>query len=106
MKMILESSDGSRTPAPSLLSVQKAIDGLENMDDGYVVIGPDEMTYVQCLGNSKQGYILEYQEGDTDQHFQAINNDWLPGSLADRLWRYADGDPTWKEGIDWERIEI
>ena len=106
MKMILESSGDGRTTAPSLLTVRKAIEALEDTDDGFVVVGPDEMTYVQCQGNSRKGFILEYQEGDTDNHFQAINTDWTTDLLVDRIWRYVDGDSTWKEGMGWERIEI
>lgn len=61
---------------------------------------------MQAAGDREAGFILEYQEGDTDWHFKATREKIPLAEVVKAFQLYASGDGGWKAILDWERIEL
>lgn len=105
--MTLELSSGKRIPTPSPEDIRDALMSLDVQRDGegFVILGPTEMTYVQASGDRKIGFDLEYQEGTRGHHFRAERADYSAEEVEEVLRAYRDGTIRWSEYGDWKRID-
>jgi len=82
-------------------TVLDALAQLENRTDPFVFLLRSELTYIQGLWTDK-GYILEYQDGDVEQHF--TNPKLLTlDEIQTVFLQYLAGDAAWKEQYDFEK---
>jgi len=75
-----------------------------NKGEAFLVLGTNDMTYVQCSGDVKAGFDLEYQEGSVKKHFRATR-DFKQDEIIAIFVAYAKGDFSWKDKIAWESIK-
>ncbi len=88
----------SKEKLPELLkSIQKT-------DDPFLILEHDEMTYMQVLWTSR-GYIVEYQEGSIKKHYGSQKKVSMTEARKS-LELYFDGDKSWKNRIDYEKMKI
>jgi hypothetical protein len=73
--------------------------------DGYAILGHDELTYIQAAGSSQDGFILEYQAGDTDEHFLCHDRRSL-NEITTAFIDYAKGNESWCSAFRWEKMEM
>ncbi len=99
---------GDRTiDSPSEAELREALEGLDAIEgDAFLVLGREEMTYIQCMGDGRMGFELQYQEGSLDKHYRAKNERFDVEDILVRFVSYAAGRDSWKEGVEWEQIEI
>jgi len=73
-----------------------------------ILSGADVNTYIQCAerGEAPWGYILEYQDGSLDQHFQAVGGPISLKQIVASFRKYCNGDASWLTDFEWERIEL
>ncbi|MCA9758835.1 MAG: hypothetical protein KDA27_23780 [Candidatus Eisenbacteria bacterium] len=64
------------------------------------------MFYVQTAGDPDDGFLLEYQEGSLDQHFQSVRQD-LPLETVEKTFQmYLVNDSSWKSGAEWAPLDL
>jgi hypothetical protein len=82
------------------------------VSDQFAILGPDDLTYVQTLLTT-DGFVLQYQEGDTEHHYESVRGDlnglrwWRPlartstamlhggGHLSGGRWKSGPGHTDW-----------
>jgi hypothetical protein len=72
--------------------------------DAFVILESDEMTYMQVSGDRNVGFVLEYQEGTVEKHYQSQRKDIPFEKIAQTLYAYRDGQHHWKEWFHLECI--
>jgi hypothetical protein len=103
--MVLELEDGTTIERPTDAQIHEALATLQgDMGNEFAILGQNEMTYMQAAPMD-EGYVLEFQEGDTNHHYQAV--DLLPlSAVIEAFQMYQRGDETWKLKTQWQRIDL
>jgi hypothetical protein len=99
--MRLETENGGTFQDPSDGEIAAALSRL----DGYAILSHDELTYLQAAGTSQDNFVLEYQEGDTEEHFACPDRLSL-NQITTAFLAYAKGNPSWCSAFRWEKLEI
>jgi hypothetical protein len=95
--MRLELSDGSGLDDPTPEQIAEALAALPADAGSFAILSREELTYLQTSGSAKEGFVLEYQEGGLDQHYQSVAKQ-LPLDLVTRAFQcYAAADESWRE---------
>jgi hypothetical protein len=74
----------------------------------FAILAANEDTYLQCAERKEAPYeyILEYQEGDLSQHYQATNGGVPLERVIATFIKYLRGDQSWKSDFEWRRMEL
>ena len=82
-------------------SIANVIQSLEGRDDPFAILEQNELTYLQALW-TPDGYHLEVQEGNVDQHFQSTSP--VPKEQVISCFQaYLSNDHSWKSEIEFEQ---
>lgn len=101
----LETADGHiDTPSPK--DIDETLRSLDGHHNNFVILGCDEMTYMQTSGSSDMGFILEYQEGSLDEHYRATDDSIPLDQVARAFEMYLHGDETWKPLFEWRKEDL
>jgi hypothetical protein len=101
----LELSDRSAIDNPSSDQVERALRRLGAAGDGYAILASDPDSYLQTSVAGEGGFLLEFQQGSTDQHYRASRTVSLDQTL--RAFRsYLSQDGRWRTALDWQRLHL
>lgn len=89
---------------PSAEDIRAAVLGLDASGDAFLILGPDEMSYVQCGGDAKTGFDFEYQDGSVERHFRAKQTGIDAETIIAKFVGFAAGDVEWVKDLEWEHI--
>lgn len=87
-------------PTPD--QIARTLEALNVADNSFAILEITDTTYLQAALQAHGSYIVEYQEGSVDQHFQATVTDLT--SLASMFSDYADSNEQWKSQRTWKRL--
>lgn len=104
--MELSTNGGRVVRSPSASQIEEALGSLDSGDDGFVILEESSVTYLQAAGDRGTGFVLEYQEGDTDRHFKATRERIPLAEVVKAFQMYAAGDARWKGMFEWEPLEL
>jgi len=62
--------------------------------------------YIQTTGDIQNGYLLENHEGSSDRHYQAMDRNLPIERVVEAFQKYAAGDARWKDGLEWEPVDL
>jgi len=87
--------------AATIASVLGALDG-----GLYVVatLAHSELRYLQATGSASAGFALAHQEGSLDRHYGSRTGSLPLGPVTELFVKYARGDESWRQGVEWERV--
>ena len=91
-----------QSPSPEFL--EKTVLALDVSGDAYLVLIAPDGKFIQCSGDQRVGFHLEYQDGGIEEHYQAVRGDLEADLIVLKLSQYAAGDSSWKSGIEWKKI--
>lgn len=74
-----------------------------NKADAFLILGTTDMTYMQTGGDQKNGFVLEYQENDTEHHYRAKRK-LTADEIVKALVSYSAGSGAWKSMAEWEPV--
>ena len=78
----------------------------EDFDFAVLSQSKDDLSYIQCrLIQETEKYLLEYQDGTEDLHYQTENPVSYSRAVSAFIW-YLRGDESWLSEFTWERIEV
>ena len=72
---------------------------------GFAILSRDEMAYIQTSGSAREGFMLEYQDGDTNRRYRCLDELSL-GQVTQAFLSYADGTDAWKTSFRWDKEDI
>lgn len=99
--MKLESENAPTLRNPDARGITDSLAAVQ----GFAILSKDEMTYIQTSGSATSGFVLEYQEGDTDQHYRCPDTLSLP-QVTKAFLSYAQGTDSWKTALNWEKEDL
>ncbi len=82
--------------------IRSAIEGEDSAN-----LGIDPHYYIQCVKQKEPSceYVLEYQDGSIDQHYQAIDRPITRERVFSAFAKYLRRDASWQSDFQWERVE-
>ena len=89
--------------APDAATIAKVLASLDGGQHVLATLGSD-LTYVQASGSVQSGFALEYQEGALEDHHKSRASDLPLERVTEVFQRYAVGDASWREGIQWDHV--
>lgn len=82
-------------------------EGLARMEmDDFAILSSADEVYVQCFYEGDNYFVLEYREGSYLTHFAADSEEVRLCDVQDAFVGFLEGDSSWKERWNWERIEF
>ena len=106
MGYTLNISDNTLIAQPTDEQIRQAIVGLDiQQDTSFAILFPtnEPDTYIQTSGDTRNGFDLEYQVGDTDNHFRALSQLDAEQTIAAFI-AYRDSNDGWHTKHQWEQI--
>lgn len=104
--MMLELANGRTFQNPDAETIERALHTLDGDNNNYAILSRDEDTYIQMCGDPQDGYVVEYQEGSTDAHFQSVRDDLPIDEVRRAFEAYARGDEAWRKMFEWKPLLI
>ena len=100
--MQLECESGLTVDSPIETDLSR-IEGEE-----FAILSKDDGTYIQCAEDteSPQEYVLEYQNGSLDEHYQAVDSRISLERVLDAFKKYLNNDDSWLNDFQWERMDL
>ncbi len=89
---------------PTANEIGAALASLNTEGNSFAVLEVTDGTYIQTALQSDGDYIVEYQDGSPDRHYQAVCRDIARISAAFQA--YAVDDEAWKSAFAWRRIAL
>jgi hypothetical protein len=77
--------------------IMAALRKIDNTDDSFLILSYSETDYMKT-----DGYSLEYQEGDVQEHFHAASGFQSPEYASRLFLSYADPNSNlWRKATQW-----
>lgn len=89
---------------PDAGTIAKVLASLDGGRHVLATLGHSELTYLQASGSVQTGFALEHQEGSLDRHYRSRAADLPLDEVTHIFQRYARGDGSWRQGLEWERV--
>ena len=76
--------------------------------EDFAILEAADGTYMQCaeLPEPPYGYVLEYQDGSLDQHYNAVDAPITLDRVIGAFLKYLRGDESWRADFEWEKMEL
>jgi hypothetical protein len=84
-------------------------DILDSIDgENFAILTTDSDTYIQCAQQQEPPYeyVLEYQDGSLDQHYQAVDEPITLDYVMAAFIKYLRRDPSWRSDFKWKKMEF
>lgn len=77
-------------------------------DEQFAILGTEPDTYIQCaaIGDQPGHYILEYQDGSLDRHYQAGDGPITMDRVLSAFTKYLRRDASWLDDFRWEPLDL
>lgn len=92
--------------SPTADQIETELHKLDGDGNSFAILGLDGLTYLQTAGGPSTGFVLEYQEGDTTQHFQSMREDYPITFVVKMFQAYAQSDESWRTMVEWKPMVV
>ncbi|MCO6042786.1 hypothetical protein NG895_02595 [Aeoliella sp. ICT_H6.2] len=102
--MKLESEQGGVIDTPASVDIERVVHALDGEVNTFAILTKVPLTYIQTRVVDGQ-FELEYQNGDTDQHYQAdrlVSRDEVVQAFS----LYAKDDDAWQGLVEWQPLDL
>ncbi len=74
----------------------------------FAILSLEPGSYVQCAEQKEPPYeyVLEYQDGSLNAHFQAVDGPISLDRVLSAFLKYRRGDQSWRSDFRWEKMEL
>jgi len=94
----------TRFDDPDPATIAKVLAELDGDRHPVATLGDSDLTYLQVTGGVKTGLTLEFQDGSLDRHYRSVPANVPLALVTDVFHRYAQGDQSWREGVEWVHV--
>jgi hypothetical protein len=76
--------------------------------EDFVILSVEPNTYIQCAEQREPPYeyVLEYQAGSLDRHYQAADGPITLDRVISAFIKYLRGDQSWQTDFQWEKMDL
>lgn len=107
MTLTLDICGDKEIQNPTDTDIRQAVSSLDtDKNSAFLVLATSELTYMQTSGDKNIGFSLEYQEGNTEHHYQAKRDDFTAEEIIQAMISYCAGSENWKKISEWMRIDV
>lgn len=102
--MQLESEQGGLVDSPSSADIERVVQSLDADVNTFAILTRMPLTYIQTRSVDGQ-FELEYQDGDTDRHYQStrlLSRDEVEQAFT----LYAKDDEAWQTLVEWQHFDL
>lgn len=71
----------------------------------FAILESSEQTYIQTLF-TQEGFVLQYQDGNTEHHFESVRGNLTAGEVIEAFGAYLDRNPAWRFPFEWQQVEV
>lgn len=101
MKLELSGTEFTQTLDDALIIASlQALNG----DDSFLILSKDEMSYIQTCKTSDGYYVLEYQEGSLEEHYECADEMLNFQKVSMAFSSYLKGSDEWKTVLRWQPL--
>lgn len=104
--MRLELENGTIHEDPDFTTLETALRSFGTPGNEFAVLLRDDMTYMQTQGDAETGFVLEFQEGSLDEHFQASEKEVSIEDIIEAFKDYSVGNRNWHDRFSWEKENL
>ena len=72
--------------------------------DNFAILQRADGQFVQAVGRTGGGYVIEYQDGDLSRHYATETSDLA--EVIDVFQDFADGGQTWLQQHNWKPLRL
>lgn len=74
----------------------------------FAILEAESDTYMQCAQQDESPfeYILEYQDGSLERHYEAVDGPITLDRVLGAFVKYLRGDDSWKQDFEWVRMDL
>lgn len=83
--------------------IEQKLKSLTNEGESFLILSKSFLTYMQTNGSFKDGFVLEYQIDNTDQHYKCITEPLTNEQVVKAFKNYLAGNDKWKTDLIWEK---
>lgn len=80
----------------------RSLQSLNSDDDSFLILSKDGMSYIQTCKTSGGHYVLEYQEGTPDEHYECADETLNFQKVSVAFTSYLNGSDGWKTSLTWQ----
>ncbi len=102
LRLSLENWTVIDNPTPD--QIADALSSLDADGNSFAILEQTDTTYIQAGLQSTGEYVIEYQDGSLDKHYQSITRN--SQQLMAMFRAYAEGHDTWKQQCEWNKIDL
>lgn len=100
MELIINHERTIRNPDAEAIAEQ-----LRGLGPGeFAILSPNELTFIQTMNTDDEGFVVEYQDGSTEEHYAALNPPHEVEDIVAAFVAYAAGEDDWKTIFTWEQM--
>jgi hypothetical protein len=89
---------------PTSNQIALAISTLNTTDNTFAILESDDMTYIQTGYQNAGEFVLEFQDGSLDKHYQTTVE--TPYEVLAAFQGFLESREDWKQTIDWQKITV
>jgi hypothetical protein len=89
---------------PTSNQIAQAISSLNSTDNTFVILESGDMTYIQTAFQNEGEFVLEFQDGSLEKHYQTTVETSLEVMAA--FQGFLEAREDWKRTIDWQKINL
>jgi hypothetical protein len=116
LQLELVVADGTKISNPSPADIEDVLNSLQGGADQFAILERRTSRgegFIQTITGDRDpdtGFVLEYQEGSSERHYQAIYNalghEFTRKDVISAFQSYANGDDSWKGKYKWEKVKF
>ena len=116
LQLELATGSGTKISTPSSADIVDVLNSLQGGDDPFAVLtrrtsrGEGFMQTITDDPDPTIGFVLEYQEGSLERHYQAIydatGHEITLDDVISVFQSYANGDDSWKGKYEWVKVNL
>lgn len=84
--------------------ITSSLQALNGDDDSFLILSKDEMNYIQTCKTSDGHYVLEYQEGSLEDHYECADEMLNFQKVSMAFTSYLNGTDEWKTALTWQPL--
>lgn len=100
MKLELNGTELTQTLDDALIA--SSLHTLNADDDSFLILSKDTMSYIQTCKTSDGNFVLEYQEGSLDEHYECTDKMLTFQKVSTTFTSYLNGSEEWKTSLTWQ----
>jgi len=102
----LEIAGERRIPSPTDEQIREAVGSLDACTTyAFLILDRDARHSMEVSGDAREGFEIEHYEGSSGRRYRAVG-DFSAEQVITLLITYRDAAPTWREGVQWEEMDI